>query len=117
MSQYSASPLLGNLEGLYNMFEYLKNNEMYRVIFDPFQKNVDESVFASGTTDWKYFYSYIKEELPPGIPEPLGNNAQKTFSVDTNHAGNVVTCSSHTGVSVYVMNEPIICFSKKHNND
>ena len=82
-----------------------------------FKKNVDESVFASGTTDCKDLYGYIKKELPPGIPEPLGKNAHTTFFVDYNHAGNVVTRSSHPGVLVYVMNLPIIWFSKKHNND
>ena len=117
MLQYSASPLLGNLEGLYNMFEYLKKNEMYRVIFDLFQKNVDESVFSSGTTDCKELYGYIKKELPPGILEPLGKNAHTTFFVDSNHYGNVVTRRLHTGVLVYVMNLPIIWLSKKHNND
>ena len=73
------------------MFEYLNKHEMYRLIFDIFQKNVDESVFVSGTTDCKDLYGHIKEELPPGIPEPLGKNSHTTSFVDANHAGNVVT--------------------------
>ena len=81
------------------------------------KKNVDESVFASGTTGCKDLYGYIKEELPPGIPDPLGKNAHTTFFVDANHAGNVVTRRSHTGVLVYVINLPIIWFPKKHNTD
>ena len=36
MSQYSASPRLGNIEGLYHMFEYVSKNEVSRMVFDPF---------------------------------------------------------------------------------
>ena len=38
-------------EGLYHMFEYLRNNEMSRVVFDTFQPKFDESEFVSGMTD------------------------------------------------------------------
>ena len=46
------------------------------------------------------------------MPEPLGNIAHTTWFVDANHAGNIVTQSLHAGVFIYVMNEPIIWFSK-----
>jgi hypothetical protein len=39
------------LKGLYHMVEYLRKHEMTRIVFDPFHPKVDESVFASGTTD------------------------------------------------------------------
>jgi hypothetical protein len=115
MSQYSASPRLGHLEGLYHVFAYLRKHLMSRVVFDPHQTKVDESAFASGKTDWKDFYGDVEEELPPGMPEPLGKSAHTTCFVDANHAGNVVTRRSHTGVLIYVMNAPIIWFSKKQN--
>ena len=88
---------------------------MSRVVFDPSQPKIDESVFASGKTDWKDFYEDIEEELPPGMPEPLGKSAHSTCFVDANHAGNVVTRRSHTGVLIYVMNAPTIWFFKKQN--
>ena len=53
MSQYLAPPLLVHLEFLYHIFEYLRKNEMSRVVFDPFQSKVYENEFASGTMDWK----------------------------------------------------------------
>ena len=97
------------------MFEYLSKNEISRVVFDPFQPNVYESAFSSETTDWKYLYGYIKEELHLGMPDPLVNISYTTCFVDANQACNVVTQSSHTGVLVYVMNAPIIWFSKNQN--
>jgi hypothetical protein len=113
MLQHSASPREGHLEGLYHVFEYLRQHLMSRIVFDPYQSKVDESAFASGTTDWKDFYGDITEELPPGMPEPLGKSAHTTCFVDANHAGNVVTRRSHSGILIYVMNAPIIWFSKK----
>ena len=38
-----------------------------------------------------------------------------TCLVDADHAGNVVTRQSHTGVLIYGMNAPIIWFFKKQN--
>ena len=35
--------------------------------------------------------------------------------VDANHAGNVVTRRSHTGILIFVQNAPIIWYSKKQN--
>ena len=89
MSQYLASPWLGHLEGLYNIFEYLKKHDMYRLLFGLFIPKFDESLFSSGMTAWKDFYGYIEEELPPGMPEPLGKSVYTTCFVDSNHYGNV----------------------------
>ena len=55
------------------------------------------------------------EELPPSIPVALGRSVHTTCFVDANHAGNVVTRLSHTGVLIYLMNTPIIWFPKKQN--
>jgi hypothetical protein len=35
--------------------------------------------------------------------------------VDANHAGNVITRRSHTGILLFVQNAPILWFSKKQN--
>ena len=92
------------------MFEYTSKHDISRVVFDPFQTNVDESVFESGTMEWKELYGDIEEEFPPGMPEELGKSAQTTCFVDFNHDGNVVNRISHKGVLIYVMNAPIIWF-------
>ena len=49
------------------------------------------------------------------MPEPLGNAVDITCFVDANHAGNVVTRRSHTGILIFVQNSPILWFSKKQN--
>ena len=79
MLQYSASPQSRHIEGLYRVFEYLSRHDISRVVFYMFQPNFDESVFALGIMDWKDLYREIKEELPPGMLDPLGKNAHTTF--------------------------------------
>jgi hypothetical protein len=49
------------------------------------------------------------------MPEPRGNPVIISAFVDANHAGNVVTRRSHTGIIIYVQNAPVIWFSKRQN--
>ena len=57
----------------------------------------------------------MKEELPKDAPEERGNPVTISAFVDANHAGNVVTRPSHTGIIIYSQNAPIIWFSKRQN--
>ncbi len=66
--------------------------------------------------DWRDFYGKITEELPPNMPAPRGQPVVVSCFVDADHAGNVITCRSHTGILIYVQNAPsIISFSKCQN--
>ena len=57
----------------------------------------------------------MKEEDPHDMPEPLGKPVIISAFVDANHAGNVVTRRSHTGIFIFLNNALIIAFSKKQN--
>jgi hypothetical protein len=57
----------------------------------------------------------VEEELPPKMPENLGQPMTITAFVDANHAGNVVTRRSHTGVIIHLQNTPIIWHSHRQN--
>ena len=108
MSQYQASPRIGHLEVLYNVFAYLKkNSDMGRLAYDPKAPDVDELAFVQGA-DWKDFYRDVEEELPPRMPEPRGSRVIISAFVDADHSGNVVTSRSHTGIIIFVQNAPII---------
>ena len=64
---------------------------------------------------WKEFYGDLEEEIPPFAPEPLGRAVDIFCWVDANHAGNLLTRRSHTGILILVQNAPIIWYSKKQN--
>jgi hypothetical protein len=62
--------------------------------------------------DWYDFYGDVQEAIPPNAPEPRGNPMQMTVFVDANHAGNLITRRSHTGILIYCNQAPIIWYSK-----
>ena len=49
------------------------------------------------------------------MPQPKGNPVEITCFVDANHAGNVITRRSHTGIIIFVNNAPILYYSKRQN--
>jgi hypothetical protein len=61
------------------------------------------------------FYEVTEEELPPHMPEPLGYPVNIYTFVDANHAGNLVTQQSHTGILLFVQNSPILWLSCQQN--
>jgi hypothetical protein len=116
LSQYLASPREGHLEAAYHIFAYFKTHQKFSIVFDPRDTSLDESTFqAVSVSEWRDFYGDVAEELPPKMPEPRGQAVDITCFVDANHAGNVITRRSHTGVIIFVQNAPIIWFSKKQN--
>ena len=82
---------------------------MGRLAYDSKAHDVDESAFVQGS-DWNDFYGDVEEELPPIIPEPRGSPVIISAFVDADHAGNVVTRRSHTGIIIFVQNSLIIWF-------
>ena len=106
---------MGHLEVLYNVFAYLKKHkDMGKLAYDLKTPEVDESAF-NNNAHWKDFYGDLEEELPPNMPEPRGNVVRISAFVNANHAGNVFTCRSHSGIIIFVQNASIICFSKRQN--
>ena len=49
------------------------------------------------------------------MPEPLGHPVNIYTFVDANHAGNVVTRRSHTGILLFIQNSPIVWLSGRQN--
>jgi hypothetical protein len=89
-------------------FSYLMMHDESALAFDASKPDIDESAFQE--VDWKDFYGEVEEELPPKMPEPSGRPVTISCFVDANHAGNVVTRRSHSGVLIFLMNAPIIGF-------
>jgi hypothetical protein len=114
LSHHLALPCIGHLETVYHIFAYLqKKHNKLSILFDP-----TNSIPITPTTaklDWSLFYNKLEEELPPRMRESLGHSANMHVSVDANHAGNVVTRRSHTGILLFVQNSPILWVSCRQN--
>lgn len=113
LSQYLALPRYGHLEAVYHIFAYLMKHEKSRIIFDPTEPSIDVNLFVE--KDWSDFYGDVEEELPVKMPEPLGIPVNISVFVDANHAGNVVTRRSHTGILIYLQNTPVLWHSRRQN--
>ena len=110
LSQYQVGPRLGHMEVLYTVFDSLKKHK-YMGKLDYYSKtlDVDDSAF-NNNVDWKYFYGDVEEELPTKMSDPRGDVVRISAFVDANHAGNVFTRRSHSGIIIFVQNAPIIWF-------
>jgi hypothetical protein len=115
LSQHQAMPRKGHLEAAYHIFAYLKKHESNaRIVFDSKPVKMDMRAFHLDT-DWTDFYGDVVEELPPKMPKPLGKSVTISCFVDANHARNMITRRSHTGILIYLQNATILWFSKRQN--
>jgi len=85
-----------------------------RVIFDARTPKFDMD-HCRINEDWKEFYPDAAELLSPRQPPPRGKPVVVSCFCDANHAGNVITRRSHTGILIYVNNAPIMWYSKRQN--
>jgi len=113
LSAHNAMPREGHLEGIYHVFSYLKGHENSKLVFDPAYPVIDERRFKD--VDWKDFYPDAVDELPPGMPEPLGLPVEISCFVDADHAGNLLTRRSQSGVLIFLNKAPIVWYSKRQN--
>ena len=113
LSQHLALPRDGHLEAVYHIFAYLMKHEASAIIFDSSDQEPADPQYHR--PDWSSFYENLEEELPPKMPEPLGKPVTMHVFVDANHAGNVVTRRSHTGVLMFIQNSPILWLSRRQN--
>jgi hypothetical protein len=104
---------VGHLEAVYHIFAYLRKKPTCTIVFDEKEAQIDEMTFTN--PDWKDFYQDAEEAIPPNMPEPLGKSVTVSAFVDADHAGNLLTRRSTTGVLIFVNKAPIIWYSKRQN--
>jgi Reverse transcriptase (RNA-dependent DNA polymerase). len=121
LSQHLCAPRVGHLDAAYMIFRFLQRNinkNTGRIAFDPMIPLDDKDSIGPDETlmsHWREFYPDAVDQIPPDMPEPLGNPVVLATYVDANHAGNLVNRRSHTGVLIYVNNALITWFSKRQN--
>ncbi len=106
MAQHMAAPRVGHLDQIFHMFGYLKSHERSKLVLDPAYPQVDDSHFIQA--DWSEFYPDAKELIPLNAPEPRGNPIMISCFVDADHAGNLVTRCSHSGIIIFCNRGPIV---------
>jgi hypothetical protein len=112
LARYSMAPRQGHLEAVKRVFGYVKMHPSGRILVDP---NEPVALSAPPPTqhNWREFYPDAEEELPPDMPIPKGKPASTMCYVDADHAHDVVTRRSVTGILLFVNNMPIKWYSKR----
>jgi hypothetical protein len=113
LSSHLALPRAGHLQQVYHIFGYLKAKPKKTLAFDPHHPDIDENRFVK--CDWHDFYRGAKEPIPGDAPEPRGNIVSTHCFVDADHAGNLITRRSQTGILLFLNRAPIIWYSKRQN--
>jgi hypothetical protein len=62
--------------------------------------------------DWSEFYPDAEEEMPPGMLTPKGKHVCMTMYVNTDHAHNLLTRQSVTGIVLFINNTLVKWVSK-----
>ena len=68
-----AYPCEGHIEAAIHVMSYLKTKHSLRLVFDPFNPEINDTDFK--VCDWKEFYGDVKEAIPDNAPDPPGQGS------------------------------------------
>jgi hypothetical protein len=108
----------GHLYQLFQCFPYLKKYHNTKILYDPSDPVIDESVYELKlwTSSSEFGHLQGKEELSTNMPEPRGQEFVINAKVDADHASDNVTRRSRTGFFVYRNCAPVYWLSKKQTS-
>ena len=113
-SRHSMAPRQGHLNGIIRVFGYLKKHWGARIMIDP--NYPKHSVYPTPECDnWKEFYPDAEEHISNEVdtPTPKGLPVRFTCFKDADHAHDILTRRSVTGILLLVMNTPVKWISKR----
>ena len=111
--RYNVAPRAGHLKAMLRVFGYLKHYKKWKLAVDPTPVHVNEDDFTE--RKWEELYPGIKEELPHNMPEPKGSGVTLTSYFDADHASDVVSRRSVTGVLMFANSMPVRWYCKRQN--
>ena len=115
LSRYCNAPRYGHLSRALRIFGYLKAHAKLSIIIDASDHIVPNMKTPLNNVNWDEQYPGVREELPPDAPLPKGKPLKITCYSDSDHAGDLVTRRSTTGILLFVNNTPIKWYSKRQN--
>ena len=86
---------------MFHVFAYLKKHHNTEMVFGPSYPEIDQNQFERQAWSHTVYGDSLTEDLPPNIPDPRGLIFVLSTYVDSDHAGNTITCRSQTRFLVY----------------
>ena len=112
LSRFNAAPREGHIKAVQRILCYLKTFSKGKLLFDT--SYPDHSKFPVEDHDsWGEVYPEAEEEIPDDMPAQKGKPVRITVYVDADHAHDVVTRRSVTGILLMLNNTPIRWISKR----
>jgi hypothetical protein len=112
MTRFNMLPREGHLKTVKRILSYLKIFPKVRVTIDT--SHPKYSVYpVEDHSNWMEFYPDASEEIPKHLPHGKGPWVRMTVYVDADHAHDLVTRRSITGILVMLNNTPIRWISKR----
>jgi hypothetical protein len=111
MSRFNMKPRMGHMVAAKRVLGYLKAYPKGRILFDTSYPNHSEHKVE--TQDWSVIYPDAEEEIPYDAIEKKGKAVRITVYVDADHAHDLVTRRSVTGILVFLNNTPFRWVSKR----
>ena len=117
MARFGAMPREGHLEAMYRVFGYLKTFPKGQVVVDHrrFDDEYEKMPHNVNMRDWFQQYPGADAilDIPEDAPEALGKEVRIRCYFDADHAHDLVTRRSITGILIYVNKTPIKWYSKR----
>ena len=108
------APQEGHMKDIIRVFGYLKKYFKAKILIDPNYPN--HNLYPTEIYgNWKEFYPDATEYIPDKqyLPEPLGPYVILTIYKDADHAHDILTRRSVTGILLFINNTPVKWFSKR----
>ena len=112
MSRFSMAPREGHLKAMKRVFGYLKHRPNGRLLCDPTKPDFGD-MEPHLSDRWKECYPDATEIMPDNMLKPLGESARMTVYVDADHAHDMVTRRSVTGIIVKINGMIVRTISKR----
>ena len=95
------------------IFAYLKGYFKYGIVIETSERQVQG--LKNAKVNWDEQYPGAIEELPRDMPTPKGKGVKITIYVDVDHAHDLVTRCSVTGILLFINNTSMKWYSKRQN--
>ena len=113
LARFSMAPRIGHLATAYRVLGYLRTHQEEEIKIDP--RPFDYSSLEDGVKEfrtWEEFYPDACEDIPSDAPDAT-RSAQISVYVDADHAHDVVTRRSVTGIVLFINQTPVRWVSKR----
>jgi hypothetical protein len=114
MARFSMAPREGHLTAAKRIFGYLARHPKGEIILNPSKYDHTEALRDfEHYNNWKEFYPDAEEEIPQDRPQPSILKVQLTIYVDADHAHDIVTRRSVSGILLFINKTPVKWISKR----